>query len=95
MHVIYKVKVGKRDEFIKKVTEAGIITASRQEPGNLLYHYYYPIDSNNSVLLIEAWTDTNAQEAHCRTENFKRLSEIKKEYVKEVIIKKYDVSNIV
>lgn len=94
MHVVYKVKAGKRDEFIKRVTEAGIIKATKQEPGNLLYDYYCPIDDNNSVLLVEEWTDTNAQEAHCRTEHFKRLSEIKKEYVEEIIIKKFDASDI-
>lgn len=94
MHVIYKIKEGKRDEFIQKVIESGIITASKQEPGNLFYHYYHPISDNCSVLLIESWTNTNAQVAHCKTEHFKKLSELKKEYVEEVIIKKYAASNI-
>ncbi len=95
MHVIYKIKEGKRNEFIQKVMEAGIITASKQETGNLFYQYFFPIDDNNSVLLIEAWVDANAQAAHCTTENFKRLSEIKKDYVEKVIIKKYDASIII
>lgn len=40
MHVTYKVKAGKRDEFIQRVKELGIMTASKQEPGNLFYEYY-------------------------------------------------------
>lgn len=95
MHVIYKIKEGKRDEFIQRVEESGIITASKQEPGNLLYQYFYPINDESSVLLIESWTNTNAQVAHGKTEQFKKLSDLKKEYVEEVIIKKYSASNII
>jgi quinol monooxygenase YgiN len=94
MHVIYKTKEGKRDEFIQKVEKSGIIRASRQEPGNLAYQYFYPINEDNSVLLVESWTNTTAQAAHGQTEHFKKLSEIKKDYVEEVIIKKYNASNI-
>lgn len=93
MHVTYKVKAGKRDEFIQKVKELGIMTASKQEPGNLFYEYYYPIDDDNSVLLIESWTDTNAQAAHGKTEYFKMLSNLKNEYVEAVLIKKFIVSD--
>ncbi len=93
MHVIYKVKEGKRDEFIRRVKESGIMTASRQEPGNLCYQYFYPTDDNNSVLLIESWTNIKAQQSHCRTEHFKKLSEIKNEYVEAVDIKKYCVTD--
>ncbi|HEX2946824.1 MAG TPA: putative quinol monooxygenase [Clostridia bacterium] len=90
MHVIYITKEGKRDEFVQRVEESGIITASRQEPGNISYQYFYPYNDNNSVLLVESWTDANAQAAHGRMEHFKKLSELKKEYVENVIIKKYE-----
>jgi quinol monooxygenase YgiN len=95
MHVIYKVKEGKRDEFNQMLKEAGIMIASKQEPGNLFYEYYYPIGDDNSVLLIESWTDTNAQAIHCKTEHYKKLSELKNEYVETVRIKKYAVSDII
>lgn len=93
MHVTYRVKAGKRDEFIKKVKELGIIVASKQEPGNLFYEYYYPIGDENSILLIESWINTNAQVMHGKTEHFKMLSELKNEYVEKVTIKKFVVSD--
>lgn len=93
MHVTYTVKAGKRDEFIQKVKELGIMTASLQEPGNLFYEYYYPIDDDNSVLLIESWTNANAQVVHGKTDHFKKLSELKNEYVVAVRIKKFIVSD--
>lgn len=95
MHVTYKIKEGRRDEFVQKVEESGIIEASRREPGNLAYRYFYPVDGNNSVLLIESWTSTATQATHCKTDNFKKLTELKKEYVEEVIMQKYSASNII
>lgn len=95
IHVVYNIKEGKRAEFFRKVEESGIIAASRQEPGNLSYDYYYPINDKNSVLLIESWTDSTAQAAHGKTEQYKKLSELKKEYVEEVTINKFAVSNTI
>lgn len=89
MHVTYKVKEGKRNEFVQKVQDLGILTASRQETGNLLYDYYYSVDDDNSVLLVEAWTDAETQAIHCKTEHFKKLSELKNEYVESVQINKF------
>jgi quinol monooxygenase YgiN len=94
MHVVYRVKDGKRDEFIRKVQEAGIMRASRHEPGNLCYEYYYPIGDADRILLVESWTNMKAQTTHSKTEHFKKLTELKNEYVEEVQIKKYQASNL-
>ncbi|NLE25377.1 MAG: antibiotic biosynthesis monooxygenase [Clostridiaceae bacterium] len=95
MHVTYITKEGKRDEFIQKVKDLGIMTASQQEPGNLFYEYYYPIDDENSVLLVEAWTNTDSQVQHTKTEHFQTLSEIKNEYVETTLIKKFTASDAI
>ncbi|MBP7176317.1 MAG: antibiotic biosynthesis monooxygenase [Thermoclostridium sp.] len=95
MHVTYKVKEGRRDEFIQKVKDLGIMVASKQEPGNLFYEYYYPIDDVNSVLLVEAWTNTDSQVQHTKTEHFKVLSELKNEYVEITQIKKFTASDAI
>ena len=95
MHVTYKVKEAKRGEFIQKVKELGIMVASKQEPGNLFYEYYYPIDDENSILLVEAWTNTNAQVLHTKTEHLKLLSKLKNEYVEATQIKKFTASDTI
>ncbi len=91
LHVTYIVKKGKRDEFLRNIKDMGIITGSKQEPGNLFYEYYYPIECENSVLLVESWTNTKAQECHGKAEHYQKLTQLKKEYVEEVHIKKFIV----
>ncbi len=91
LHVTYKVKKGTRERFIQKVKECGIITSSKQEPGNLYYEYYFPIECDESILLIESWTNAKAIELHMKADHYKLLTELKKEYVEETHIRKFFV----
>ncbi|HEX2952411.1 MAG TPA: antibiotic biosynthesis monooxygenase [Bacillota bacterium] len=56
--------------------------------------YHRPIGDANRVLLVESWTNVKAQAMHSKTEHFKKLAELKNEYVEEVRIKKYQASNL-
>ena len=94
LNVRYTIKPGKRDEFFKKVNEQGIISESRAEPGNYKYNYYKPADSENALFLMEMWVSKEAQAAHIKTEHFSRLQILKKEYVTDVEIEKYNIDAI-
>lgn len=88
VEVTYKVKSGKREEFYRKVMEAGIPEASKNEEGNLKYEYSLPTDSEDEVFLTEIWTSEETQSAHGKTPHYQKLSEIKKEYVIDTQIKR-------
>lgn len=92
LNVRYTTKPGKRNEFLKKVTEQGIAQASRAEPGNYKYEYYIPADSENVLFLMEMWVSGAAQAAHVKTEHFQRLQALKQDYVTDVSIEKYNIS---
>lgn len=92
INVKYAIKPGKRDEFLKKVNEQGIIISSRAEPGNYQYEYYKPINSENILFLMEMWVSSEAQAVHSKTEHYQRLQALKKEYVDDVSIEKYNIS---
>lgn len=94
VNVKYVIKPGKRDEFLEKVIENGIIEASRAEPGNYKYGYYKPVDSEDILFLMEMWVSNKAQATHGKTEHYRRLQSLKKEYVTNVTIEKYNASAI-
>jgi quinol monooxygenase YgiN len=94
VNVRYTIRPGKRDEFLEKVNEQGIIVDSRAEPGNYQYEYYKPVDSDNILFLMEMWVDSKAQEVHGKAEHYQRLQALKKEYVTDVAIQKYNVSEL-
>ena len=94
VNVRYTVKPGKREEFLEKAEQQGIIAASRAEPGNCGYEYFRPVDSENTLFLMELWADAEAQAEHSRTEHYQRLQLLKKEYVTGVTIEKYIVRDL-
>lgn len=94
VNVRYTIKSGKREEFLIKVTEQGIIRESKAEQGNFKYEYYLPTDAENELFLMEMWINSVAQIAHGKTEHYQRLQILKEEYILNVSIEKYSISDI-
>ncbi|MBR5427611.1 MAG: antibiotic biosynthesis monooxygenase [Clostridia bacterium] len=90
LNVTYKCKTGLRKEFLEAIRREGIDEASRAEAGNLRYDYYLPYDDNGDLLLVEKWKDADAVRSHGQTAHLKRLSELKKLYVTETIIERFE-----
>ena len=91
LNVSYKCKPEMRDDFMEAIITEGIDVACRAEAGNLKYEYYYPVEDDDALLLIEKWTNDDALAAHGKQEHYLRLGELKKEYVKETVVEKFEV----
>ncbi len=89
LNVTYKCKDGMRDEFLEAIMAEGIDIACRAEDGNFKYDYYMSVQEDNEMLLVEHWRDADALAAHQGQAHFKRLGEIKNEFVDETILEKY------
>ncbi len=90
--VKYKIKDGKREEFISRLLEEQIVERSKQEPGNIKYEIGVPVDSPNEVCITELWVNKAEQKRHGQTKQYARLTELKKQYVESVEICNYQVS---
>jgi quinol monooxygenase YgiN len=90
LNVTYKCKPGMREAFLETIKSEKIDAACRAEEGNIKYDYYYAADAGDELLLIEKWRDAEAVAIHGEQEHFKRLGEIKGEFVLETIIEKYN-----
>ena len=90
LNVTYKCKPDMRDEFLEMIYTEGIDVASRAEEGNIKYDYYAPVDNSDDLLLVEKWRDAEALVAHGKQEHFARLGELKKEFVLDTIIEKFE-----
>lgn len=77
LNVIYTMKPGMRDTFLKEVQDQGILDAVRGEDGCLQYAYYIPAQEDNTLLLVEHWRDREAQQIHQKAPHMARLVKIK------------------
>ncbi|HKM33396.1 MAG TPA: antibiotic biosynthesis monooxygenase [Lachnospiraceae bacterium] len=92
--VKYKIKEGKREEFIKNLTDNRIADASKKEPGNIKYEILLPIESSNEVCLLEMWTNQHENNRHKQTKHYQVLAELKAKYVERVEIINYMIKKI-
>lgn len=90
LNVTYKCRPEMREEFLQRISAAGIDAASRMEEGNIKYDYYIPFEGGDELLLIEKWRDESALTAHASTPHFNRLGELKPIYVLETVIERYE-----
>ena len=75
-----------REGYMQDVLASGVIEKSRAEDGCIRYSYFYPVDSDTQLFLWEQWESREHQKAHCRTEHFAALGEIKAKYGAETEI---------
>ena len=80
INVIYTMKPGQREVFLKEVQAQGILEAVRREDGCMQYTYYLPVE-DDTLLLVERWRDQAAQQAHLATPHMAALGKIKEHCV--------------
>ena len=84
--VKFKCFDGKRNDFVKRVKEEGILDLIRGEDGCHLYEYYYSDERENELLLIEMWESPEHQQIHIKTPHMDKLRSFKNDYIYETEI---------
>lgn len=78
--VTYHCRQGQRAAFYQALCALGVREHSRAEEGNIRYDYFFAAEAPEDLLLVESWTSAALQRAHCETETFARLQELKAQY---------------
>lgn len=94
LHVKYNCKPDCREAFLNAIKENRLDEASRNESGNLKYDYSFDAEDKNALILTELWKDKDAVAFHNGTEHFKKLGEMKAEYVESVEIQRFEAEPI-
>ena len=71
----------KREAFIKKVKETGVLDAIRNEDGCIRYDYYLSEKDDCELLLIEQWETKEHQQIHIKQPHMDTLRSFKDEYI--------------
>ena len=91
LNVTYKCRPDAREEFLKAIMANGLDAASRAEAGNIRYDYFMPVDRDDEMLLLEKWADAEALARHSKEPHFIKLGELKKDYVLDTVIERFEV----
>ena len=71
----------KRESFIEKMKETGILDAIRAEDGCIKYDYYLSEKDKNEILLIEQWESKEHQQIHIARPHMDKMRTFKDNYI--------------
>lgn len=80
VNIYYSGKNDAARQFAKEMVSSGTVAAIRNEEGNLQYEYFYPVEDNQTVLLIDSWVNQDAIDMHHRTPMMQKIMELREKY---------------
>ena len=89
--VKFKCIEGKREAFVKRVRDDGILAAILAEDGCYRYDYFYSESDPTELVLIEAWESLAHQQAHLAQPHMDTLRSFKGEYITSTEIKEFTI----
>lgn len=75
--------------FAEEMTATGTVAAIRKEPGNIRYEYYIPLEDPETILLIDAWTDQTAIDAHHASPMMQTIAALREKYDLHMTVERY------
>lgn len=89
INIYYSGTNGSARKFAEEMISSGVADAIRAESGNLRYEYFFPMDDDETVLLIDSWEDQAAIDAHHATSMMARIAELREKYDLHMKVERY------
>ncbi len=89
VNLYYKGTNGNALKFVSEMESSGIANQIRNEPGNLRYDYFIPLNDKETVLLIDSWKDQTSIDAHHASSMMKDLAALREKYDLHMVAERY------
>jgi quinol monooxygenase YgiN len=80
---------GNARRFAEEMESSGTADAIRAEAGNLRYEYWVPLKEPDTVLLIDAWTDQAALDAHHASPMMAAIAALREKYDLHMTVERF------
>lgn len=89
INIYYKGVNGNAKKFAEEMVSGGVVNNIRAEEGNLRYEYFYPMDDEETVLLIDSWKDQHSIDIHHASPMMSRITELREKYDLHMKVERY------
>ena len=76
-------------KFLTDMIGGGIVAEIRKEEGNLRYEYFFPLDNEETVLLIDSWESQEALDKHHASPLMSKIAELRNKYDLHMEVEQY------
>lgn len=89
VNIYYTGTDGNAKKFAEEMVASGTVAAIRAEEGNERYEYFFPMDDNETVMLVDRWKNQEALDIHHKSEMMKKIAELRKKYKLHMKVEKF------
>ena len=89
INIYYTGLNGSAREFAKEMISSGIVDRVRAEDGNEKYEYFYPVDDEETVLLIDKWKNQEALDIPHKSDMMQEIAKLREKYGLRMRVEKY------
>ncbi|MGN0447136.1 MAG: antibiotic biosynthesis monooxygenase family protein [Acutalibacteraceae bacterium] len=89
INIYYRGENDNAKKFAREMISKGIVSDIRNESGNLRYEYFFPIEDEQTVLLIDSWKNQQALDAHHASPMMAKITELRVKYDLHMTVERY------
>lgn len=89
INIYYIGKNGNAKKFVEEMISSGIVNDIRAEDGNIRYEYFFPMDDEETVLLIDSWKDQQAIDKHHASQMMEKIVQLREKYNLHMKVERY------
>ena len=89
VNIYYSGINGNARKFAEEMVSSGVVKDIRAENGNLRYEYFYPMEDEETVLLIDSWNDQQAIDVHHASPMMAKITELREKYDLHMKVERY------
>ncbi len=96
INIYYEGKNKSARKFVEEMYSLGLVDKIRREEGNLKYDYYFPLENEEVVLLIDKWANQEALDKHHLLPLMDEISKLREKYDLKMKVERYvdDVTSV-
>lgn len=89
VNIYYTGKNGNAKKFAEEMISSGTVKKIKEEKGNLKYDYFFPMNDEETVLLIDSWIDQESIDIHHASEMMNTITELREKYDLHMKVERY------
>lgn len=89
INIYYTGKNGNAKKFAEEMISSGVVNDIRNENGNIKYEYFFPMDDEETVLLIDSWKDQQSLDVHHASPMMMKITQLREKYDLHMKVERY------
>lgn len=89
INIYYSGTGGAARKFAEEMLSSGTVSSIRAEAGNLRYEYFFPMEDEETVLLIDSWSDQAAIDVHHDSPMMGQITRLREKYDLHMKVERY------